>query len=55
MLNRLLIVILKYKRHKLLGKICSECDNATCDYYCRTYNVLKDINNVIFDLTEWKI
>lgn len=47
MLNRLLIVILKHKRHKLLDKICGECDNPTCDY-CRTYNTLKDINNVIF-------
>lgn len=55
MLNTLLIVILKHKRHKLLDKICGKCDRATCDYYCRTCNVLKDINNVIFDLQEWKI
>lgn len=26
MVNRLLIVILKYKRHKLLDKKCGECD-----------------------------
>ena len=55
MLNRLLIVILKHKRDKLVGKICGECDKPTCDYYCRTCNILKDINNVIFDLKEWKI
>lgn len=55
MLNRLLIVILEHKRHKLQSKICGECDKATCDYYCRTWNILKDINNVLFDLTEWKI
>lgn len=55
MLNKLLIVILKYKRHKLLGKICDKCDRATCDYYCRTCNILKDINNVIFDFQEWKL
>ena len=55
MLNRLLIVILKHKRHKLVDKICGECDKQACDYYCRTWNVQKDINNVIFDITEWKI
>nr|DAJ25972.1 MAG TPA: hypothetical protein [Caudoviricetes sp.] len=55
MLNRLLIVILKYKRHKLLDKKCGECDKPlSCDY-CRTYNIQKDINNVIFDLKEWKV